>query len=43
MYSALLIYFQIVGREYQIWPSVLLWLMIIDHLKLEKEKGLLFK
>ncbi|MFY0604881.1 MAG: hypothetical protein JXQ93_13155 [Flavobacteriaceae bacterium] len=41
--NGILTYLHIVGEEYQILSSALMWLVIIDYLKLEKERGRLFK
>jgi hypothetical protein len=41
--NGILTYLHIVGEEYQILSSALIWLAIIDYLKLEKERGRLFE
>lgn len=40
--NTLLNYLHIIGDEYQILSSSLMWLAIIDYLKTEKQKGRLF-
>jgi hypothetical protein len=40
--NGLLVYFHIIGDEYQILQSVLMWLAIIEYLRAEKRRGRLF-
>lgn len=41
--NSILVYLHMIGDQYRILPSVLMWLAIIDYLKTEKERGRLFK
>lgn len=40
--DSILVYLHMIGDQYRILPSVLMWLAIIDYLKTEKERGRLF-
>lgn len=40
--NGILVYLHLIGYEYQILQSVLMWLAIIEYLRIEKKRGRLF-